>query len=334
MKACVLEENNKITYTEIDTPQIKNNEVLVKVGACGICSSDFNRVYNNGAYFYPLVLGHEFSGTIVKTGTEISADYINKKVVVFPLLPCFECEFCKQKMYAQCKNYKYFGSRCNGAMAEYIAVPIWNIKVIPNDMDFSTAALAEPCAVAVHAVNKIENINEKNICISGSGAIGIMAGLIAKSKGANVCFALRNNKKVEFLKSLGFDNYITEDNNEEFDVVMECVGTNDSVTHCISLTKSKGQLILVGNPASDMHLDKKIYWKILRSEINVSGVWNSNYKNQEKDDWDSAIEFLYYNKIVSKLVTNKYKLKDGIEAFNSMKNSKEICLKGVFENEE
>ena len=99
MKACVLEEKNKISYKEIETPQVQENEVLVNVKACGICSSDFHRVYGNSAYFFPIVLGHEFSGQIVECGKNTDTTFLNKKVVIFPLLPCKECEFCKEKSY-------------------------------------------------------------------------------------------------------------------------------------------------------------------------------------------------------------------------------------------
>ena len=101
MKACVLENKYVITYKNINTPEIHSGEVLIKVKACGICSSDFNRVYGDSAYFYPLVLGHEFSGEIIKCAEDVDSSYIGKHVTVFPLLPCKECEFCKKKQYAQ-----------------------------------------------------------------------------------------------------------------------------------------------------------------------------------------------------------------------------------------
>ncbi len=335
MKACVLKENKVVECEEIAMVQNFENHVLIKVKACGICSSDFNRVYRNGAYFYPIVLGHEFSGEIVECGNRVNNDLLGKKAAVFPLLPCFECEFCLQKMYAQCKNYNYFGSRKYGAMAEYVTVPVWNIKVIPDDMDCTVAALAEPCAVAVHTVDKIDNLNNKTVCVSGSGTIGILIGLIAKIGGAEVSFILRNDKKLDFLKSLGFKNFVYEGTeSKSFDTLIECVGANSSLENCVKYVKSKGQIILVGNPNGDMTLEKKLYWKILRSELNVCGVWNSSYKNSETDDWDKAIDFLYKNSsIVSKLITNKFKLEDGIKAFDEMVNSDKLCIKGVFINE-
>lgn len=335
MKACVLTEKEHIEYKEVPMPELKNGEVLLKIRACGICSSDFNRVYKDSAYFFPIILGHEFAGEIVKCADDVDASYIGKKAAVFPLLPCNECDFCKSKHYAQCKNYSYFGSRQNGAMAEYIAVPIWNIVFLPDDMDFAVGSMCEPAAVGVHAVNKIKDIKGKSLCISGSGTIGILSGLYAKSVGVDVSFVLRNSKKIEFLQSLGFEKFIIgEENNSEFDVVIECVGSNESISNSINLVKSRGTVILVGNPASDIEFNKKLYWKILRSELKILGVWNSLYKGENSDDWQVAVEFLYkYQDTLKNLITDYFKLSDGIKAFETMKNNTRITLKGVFENE-
>lgn len=335
MKACVLKDKNNIVYEDVETPSPKKGEVLVKVLACGICSSDFNRVYKDSAYFFPIILGHEFSGQIVECGENVDKSYINKKVVVFPLLPCNECEFCKEKHYAQCKKYSYFGSRQNGAMAEYISVPLWNVKIIPDDMSCSVAALGEPTAVAVHAVNKIENISGKTVCISGSGTIGIIAGMIAKSKGADVAIVLRNDRKKAFLESLGFTKFVmNEEFDNSFDAVIECVGSNSSISNSIKLVKSRGLIVFVGNPESDVSLDKKLYWKLLRSEIVIKGIWNSSYKSEDVDDWDNAVEFLYKNQnSANLLITDRFKFEDGIKAFEQVKNPSHISLKGVFENE-
>lgn len=336
MKACVLLDKEKLEYREVETPKLKAGEVLVKINACGICSSDFNRVYGDSAYFFPLILGHEFAGKIVDCSDDVDKSIINKKVVVFPLLPCNECEFCREKHYAQCKNYSYFGSRQNGAMAEYIAVPLWNIKFLPQGLASEIGALCEPTAVAVNAITKIKDIGNKTVCISGSGTIAILCGLYAKSKGADVAFVVRNNLKKEFLSSLGFEKFVSLDKEEQAncEVLIECVGSNDSLTNCIKFVKSNGQIILVGNPSGDMNLNKKDYWKILRSEISLNGVWNSNYKNNDFDDWDIAIDFLFNNQnSVSKLISDKFNLKDEIKAFEQLKEKNSIHIKGVFIDE-
>lgn len=334
MKACVLLDKTKLKYQEIETPKLKTGEVLIQVKACGICSSDFNRVYGNNAYFFPVILGHEFSGKVIDCSSDIDKSIIGKNVAVFPLLPCMECEFCKEKHYAQCKKYSYFGSRQNGAMSEYIAVPLWNIKILPDNLSYEIAALCEPMAVAVNAINKIENIKNKTICISGSGTIAILCGLYAKSKGADVTFIVRNDLKSKFLQTLGFKNFVNSNSEKNYTVLIECVGSNDSLTNCIKFVKSNGQIILVGNPAEDMSLNKQNYWKILRSEISIKGVWNSNYKNQNYDDWDIAIKFLFENQnFVSKVITDKFGLTDEIKMFERLKEKNNIHIKGVICNE-
>lgn len=337
MKACVLLDKNNIEYKEVETPVLKDGEVLVKVTACGICSSDFNRVYGDSAYFFPIVLGHEFSGEIVDVSEGIPEKFLNKKVTVFPLLPCFECRCCKEKHYAQCEKYSYFGSRQDGAMTEYITVPYWNIKILPDDILYKVAALSEPAAVGINAINKIDLSKNRTLCISGSGTIAILCGLYAKSKGFEVSFVTRNKIKEDFLRELGFQNFVQENNlcSNQFDILLECVGTNNSLLNCVKLVKSQGEIILVGNPAGDMELCKKDYWKLLRSEITLKGVWNSNYKNCENDDWDNAIKFLYENQnLIKNVITDEFSLKDGIEAFEKMKTKDKCHIKGVFLNEE
>ena len=275
MKACVLKGINDIECMLIEKPEVSAGNVLVKVKACGICSSDLNRVYRTGAYHYPTVLGHEISGEIVEIGEGVSQEYLGKHVVVFPLLPCNECEYCKEGFYAQCKNYNYFGSRCDGGMAEYLNVPLWNINLIQEPVPYEIAALAEPAAVAVHAAKQIEKVHEKSICIIGTGAIGIMIGLYLKKIGAKqICFRVRNQLKKSFLNQLGFMDIIDDKNEKEasMDVIMECVGSNSAIEQAIKLVKSRGKIILVGNPTEDLHIAQKIYWKILRSEIDVKGT--------------------------------------------------------------
>lgn len=334
MKAVVLEENNKLIYKDVPNPSLNSGEVLLEIKACGICSSDFSRVYSNGAYFYPIILGHEFSGKIIECANDVDRNLVGKKAVVYPLLPCNECEFCKEKSYAQCKNYSYFGSRQNGAMAEYIAVPIWNLKIIPDDLSCLVASVCEPTAVAIHAIKKINAIQNKKICIIGTGIIGIICGLYAKALGANVTLMVRNNEKKTFLKELKFDNFISEDSENSYDYVIECVGSNSSINTSLKIIKPHGQIVLVGNPAENVvELLKNNYWKILRSEVNLQGVWNSSFKNTPIDDWDVALDFLSKQQnIVQKLITHKYKLEDELRAFN-IKSDEKLRIKGVFVND-
>lgn len=334
MKACVLIRPNDIKCEKREKPKLKSGEVLVKIGACGICSSDLNRVFRNGAYHYPIVLGHEFSGEIVEVDKDVPQEYIGKHIVGFPLIPCNNCEFCKKGQYAQCLNYSYFGSRCDGAMAEYLAVPLWNVNIMNDNVPFEIAALTEPMAVAIHAAKKICTPEGKTICIIGTGTIGIMCGIYLRECGANVIFKIRNEQKKEILSRLGFVKVIEENtiNSHNVDITIECVGSNQAIEEAIEIVNPRGQVILVGNPTEDLRIPKKSYWKILRSELSVSGVWNSDYANPS-DDWKTAIDFLTEKKeIIMMLITHKFALEDVSQAFEIMNNKSISSIKGVMIN--
>lgn len=325
MKACVLNKINDITLKNIEKPKINNNEVLVKIKACGICSSDIDRVKKSGAYHYPLVLGHEISGQIVEVADNDKISLIGKKVVIFPLIPCKICDCCKNGDFAQCKSYDYFGSRRNGGFAEFLSVPLWNIKIVDNEIPFEVAALTEPAAVAYHAFSKISELNNKNIIIFGTGIIGILTGYWAKLCGHNITFITKNEKKKQILNDMGFKNFISEVQENNFDISFECVGSNESITNAIRSVKQKGSVIVVGNPKEDVLLNKNIYWKILRQELNIIGVWNSRYPL----DWDYVLNNIK-SIPVNELITHRFKLSDVQNAFNTLSNSQEFKIKGVF----
>lgn len=332
MKACVLEGVGNLVYKDIEDVSPKAGEVLLKIRACGICSSDIPRVFKTGTYHFPTVPGHEFSGEIVGVGGRVSEEYIGKKAAVFPLLPCRECESCKQEQYARCDNYNYFGSRCDGGFAEYIAVPLWNL-VFFDEMDFTTAALCEPGSVALHSIRAAELSSNDNVLIIGTGTIGILAALWAGKFSGNVTIAGRTESKLNFVKSLGRFEVIDngkETVNDQYDVVIECVGTNAAVGYALNSVKKGGRVILTGNPASDVLLPKNDYWKILRKEITLKGTWNSYYGSGE-NDWKHVIRYLKSEEETARmLITHKYALADCGKAFDVLKDPNEMTVKVMF----
>ena len=142
MKCLVLKENANMVLEERPIPVPGSGEVLVKIAACGVCGSDVGRIMNGGAYHYPLVPGHEFAGTVVEVGPDTDPALVGKNVAVFPLLPCMKCSECASGHYNVCKSYNYFGSRCDGGYAEYVAVPAWNLVFLPDTLSPVLAAMA------------------------------------------------------------------------------------------------------------------------------------------------------------------------------------------------
>lgn len=260
MKAWVLHGIKDLRQENVPVPRPGKGEALIQVKAAGICSSDIQRVYNTGAYHYPIILGHEFAG-VTQDG---------RRVGIFPLLPCFKCEACQSKRYETCSDYSYIGSRRDGAFAEYVAAPEWNIISLPDSVSFEQAALLEPAAVALHAVKQLDLGCVHTAAVIGNGAIGCLMGKWLKIFG------------VSAVDILGKDSRQTR---RQYDACIEAAGRADSFGRCVDLVKPNGQMVLVGNP--DIHFDigQKLYWQILRKQITVLGSWNSSYP----DDWREAL---------------------------------------------
>lgn len=343
MNGLVLESIGNLKLKRVEKPAPGNSEVLLKVKACGICSSDIPRIFKTGTYHFPTIPGHEFSGVIEEVGENVDESYIGKRAAVFPLLPCFDCEPCRQGQYAQCKNYNYFGSRCDGAFAEYIAVPVWNLVPFDDNLDYEIGALCEPFAVSIHAFEAAGNLSaDDNIAIIGTGTIGFMIGLIAKLHGVkNVIMCGRNKSKIEFAQSLGFSTADTSSEDFEKQIehitggkglktVFEVVGSPASVNLSVKACGTMGEVILVGNPTGDIEFEKAVYWKILRQQITVKGIWNSVYSG-ENSDWTKAISILENNAdLFRKLITHSFTLEQAEEALDTVKSLEKFSLKVMF----
>ncbi|MDL2302294.1 galactitol-1-phosphate 5-dehydrogenase [Lachnospiraceae bacterium OttesenSCG-928-D06] len=340
MKACVLEDIGKLVYKDIDMPMPQEGEVLLRIRACGICSSDIDRVYKTGTYHFPMVPGHEFSGEIVQVGKGVSTDYINKRAVVFPLLPCKKCFSCAEEKYARCNDYNYFGSRCNGGFEEYLTVPLWNILLFSDEIEYSIAALCEPMAVALHGI-KTANVEKlSNVLIIGTGMIGFSTAIWAKEFGAkNIIIAGRNKEKLDFAEKLDGIKVINleEENseillekltdNEGIDIAFECVGNESSISQAVNYVKKGGQVILIGNPSGNIIFPKSIYWKILRNEISLKGVWNSSFGSIE-NDWVDTMKYIEKNASkLSVLITHCFALEKYENAFDVVKDKNKFNVK-------
>lgn len=335
MKACVLENIGKLVYKEVTKPVPQKGEVLVKIKACGICSSDVDRVFKTGTYHFPTIPGHEFAGEVVDVGQVASNQYIGKNVAVFPLVPCMECDNCKKELFQRCDNYSYFGSRCDGAFAEYIAVPEWNLLVLEDDMDCRLAAMCEPASVAWHSIQRGKVTKSDNVLIVGTGTIGILTAIWAREIGAKkVTVAGRSKEKLLFIEGLGDIHTLNLKEkdwlSQDYDIVFECVGQPETVETSICMAEKGGRIVLVGNPSSNMLLDKNIYWKILRNELTILGTWNSSY-GSIINDWKDVLKYMQKNsEKILKLITHEYLLSECREAFETLCNPKEFTIKVMF----
>lgn len=319
MKAYVLHGVNDLRYEDIPIPSCPAGWGLVKVYAAGICSSDIPRIMKKGTYHFPTVPGHEFSGTVEAVGDASDQQWIGRRVGVFPLIPCRKCSQCKEGHFEMCRNYDYSGSRRDGGFAEYVAVPIWNMILLPENVTYRMGAMLEPFAVALHAVRRVENICGKRVAVIGTGMIGIAAAKWAKIwKAAEVFVIGRGEEKRRLVEEKNGLTYINGDEgnfSEDTDIVIEAVGTQESIMRAIGNVRPGGQIILIGNPEGDIFLNQDIYWQILRKQLCLSGTWNSSF-GENGSDWEIVINAVKKGMInFEELISHSFdqeKLKEGI----------------------
>ncbi len=343
MKAWVLHDINNFKYEQVELPVIKENEVLVKVKAVGICGSDIPRVYKTGTYSYPLIPGHEFSGEVVSVGDRADKNWINKRVGVFPLIPCKSCIPCQNHQYEMCRKYSYIGSRQNGAFAEYVAVPEANLIELEENISYEEAAMLEPMSVAVHAMRRVNISPDDTAVVCGLGTIGTLLVMFLMDAGFKHILTVGNKDfQKQTVLNMGLPEYCfcdsrTSDviawinektNGKGADVFFECVGRNETVSQAVEVAAPSGRICLVGNPYSDMTLEKSVYWKILRNQLTVTGTWNSSFNNDENDDWHYVINRLKAKRITpSDLITHRYSLESIDKGFEIMRDKREDYIK-------
>lgn len=303
--------NGDGTFDLKDSPELvaTEGECVFAVKASGICGSDIPRMFTNGAYHYPLVIGHEFAG-IVKDS--LNKDLIGKRACIFPILPCKECEFCKKQQWASCKNYDYYGSRRDGGMQSELLIKESNLVLLPDSVSYEEGSMIEPTAVCLHVVKKANITAESTVLIYGAGTIGLLSGMWARAFGAkSVLFSDPDPRRIEFAKGLGFDAY----NGEAVSSVIEASGAPAALSDAIQKCQTQGTIVLVGHSPKDVTIEHTNFVQILRKQLTLVGSWNSDFTDGE-NDWLKSIEAIAEKKIEpEKIITHKIAIEDSAKVF-------------------
>lgn len=346
MKAWVLHDIGKFTLEDVRKPTPAADEVLVQVKAAGICGSDIPRVYQTGAHRHPLIPGHEFAGIVVEVGADVEEGWLGRRVGIFPLIPCGSCAPCRRKQYEMCHNYSYLGSRRDGGFAEYVAVSEKNLIALPENVTYEEAAMLEPMAVAVHAMQRVHPMPNDTVAVCGLGTIGLLLVMFLREAGIKNIFAIGNKDfQEQTLLNMAFpkEDYLdsrrknvkewllNRTGGEGVGVFFECVGRNETFSQAVDLTMSGGHVCLVGNPYSEMTLEKSVYWKILRSQLTVTGTWNSSFTGEQGDDWHYVLKRLERKRITpAQLITHHFSLSELAQGFRIMRDKTEEYIKIIF----
>lgn len=304
MKAAVLYGNEDIRYEEVKEPELKPGCVKIQIKACGICGSDVPRVLKNGAHYYPIILGHEFSGCITEVADNVTNIQIGDHVAGIPLLPCMICLDCQKGNYSQCKHYSFIGSREQGGFAEYIVLPEKNVIKVDPSLPFEQIALFEPCTVALHGI-KISNYSGgKKVAILGGGTIGLFALQWAKIYGAETVVVFgRSKEHLKLAKQLGADAIISTldddfyeqtlslTNGTGFDYIYETAGSTFTMKLSFQLAANQASICFIGTPAEDLTFSPQLWEMMNRKEFKLTGSWMSCSSPFPGNEWTTTAHF-------------------------------------------
>ncbi|MCK5184139.1 MAG: alcohol dehydrogenase catalytic domain-containing protein, partial [Candidatus Heimdallarchaeota archaeon] len=243
MKQQVMIEPGKITFREIPIPELKENEVLIKIMRIGVCGSDIHVYYGKHPYTsYPVTQGHEVSGIIEKVGSKVTELKTGDKVTIQPQVVCGKCHSCLHGNYHICDELKVMGFQTTGMASEFFVTDSDRILKLPNDMSFEQGAMIEPMAVACGVFTKTDDLNGLNVIVLGAGPIGNLTAQTAKALGAkSVLITDVSDFRLEIAKKVGIDytiNPLMQNLSEEIvkafgpdkaDLIIECVGINQTI---------------------------------------------------------------------------------------------------------
>src|SRR6266850_2668219 len=194
MRAGVYREKGIVRVEEVPVPEVRVDEVLIKVAACGICGTDIKKIFQRYVE-PPQILGHELAGTVVAIGPGVTKWKLGDRVMSFHHIPCGECFFCERRMFSQCKLYKSTGLTAGftpngGGFGEYVKAMPWvaerGIVALPDNVSFEEATFIEPINTIVKAVRKARVTAGETVLIIGCGPIGLQLLMVANLEGAKL----------------------------------------------------------------------------------------------------------------------------------------------------
>jgi L-iditol 2-dehydrogenase len=273
MKALVLTEYNHFEYTDVPEPQIRDDEVLVQVKACGICGSDVHGMDgSSGRRIPPIIMGHEAAGIIAQTGKNVPEWHADDRVTFDSTIYCGECTYCRRGLINLCDERRVLGVSCqdyrqHGAFAEYVVVPGRILHRLPDGVSFIQGTMVEPLSIAVHAVSRVPISLDDSAVVVGSGMIGLLLIQTLRAAGCGRIIAVDLNPyRLERALELGADVALRSDRDDVVpevrkltagqgaDLAFEVVGIPPTVKLATQVLKKGGALALVGNLAPSVEL--------------------------------------------------------------------------------
>ena len=340
MKALVLTAAKTLEYMDVDDPQPAENEVLVRVHACGICGSDIHGYDGStGRRIPPIIMGHEAAGEIASVGSSVENWHPGDRVTFDSTIFCNACEYCLQGMVNLCNNRRVLGVSCkeyrqNGAFAEYVAIPQHILYRLPEAVSYEQACLVEPLSIAFHAARLTPiTINDPAVVV-GAGMIGLLVIQTMKLAGCGVVIAVDiDDRKLKLSKSLGADFCINPKNEDAVETInkitdgrgaalaLDAVGTNASLDTAISCLKKGGYLTLIGNitPKVDLPLQN-----VVTRQLRIQGSCASS------GEYPACLDMIAAGRVnIDFLISEVAPLSEGKHWFDTLYKGESSLLKVI-----
>ena len=326
MLACRIHAKEDLRVEAQDMPAVGAGEVLLKLGAGGICGSDLHYYFEgrNGNFVVrePLIPGHEASAVVAAIGDGVTRVNVGDKVAVSPSHACGHCGYCREGREQLCDQMRFLGSasrfpHIQGMFREYFVMGERQCYLVTADVSLGEIAFAEPLAVGLHAVNRGGDLLGKSVLITGAGTIGCVTVLAARLAGAaKVTVSDILDRPLAQARIVGADVTLHAARDAEalrtpqFDVSYEVSGSFAALKTCVAATKRGGVIVQVGTlPHEPLPF---VVNELMAKELDLRGAfrWGIEF------DW--AVDYLSSRKVdVRPLLSGQYPLADAVDAFRA-----------------
>jgi L-iditol 2-dehydrogenase len=328
MKALLLSKYRQLELADVAEPAVNDDEVLVRVAACGICGSDVHGYDgSSGRRIPPIIMGHEASGRIAAVGAGVKEFSELDRVTFDSTIYCGTCWHCSRGEVNLCDQRQVLGVSCNeyrraGAFAEYVAVPARIVYPLPDNLDFADAAMLEAVAVAIHAVSLANIPPGSTALVLGAGTIGLLVLQALRAAGCPRVFVSDiDDSRLKLAKELGATDVVNAGADAVgkvleltsgigVDLAVEAVGRNETVDAAINCVRKGGTVVLVGNISPEVTLPLQ---KVVTRQIRLQGSCAS------AGEYPKAIDLMAKGTIrVKPLITAVAPLDDGPQWFERL----------------
>lgn len=337
MRQAVMANPGEIKFLDADIPETGDDEVLLHTKRIGICGSDVHVFHGVHPYTgYPVVQGHEVAGIVAATGKKVVGFAAGDKVTFTPQVVCGECYPCSNGMHHICESLAVMGFQTGGAAQDYFAVPARNVLKLPDNLSLDQGAMIEPTAVAVHALSRVPQVTG-NVLVLGAGTIGNLVAQVAKALGATATMITDlSSFRLQKARECGVD-YVVDTRDTDLadavtthfgankaDLILECVGVQETVDQAVLTARKGTTVIVVGvfgeKPAVDLGLVQ---------DRELSLVGSLMY---QKADFEVAIELVSTGAVwLDPLITHRFGFEDYANAYEFIENSRGEHMKVLVE---